>query len=63
MIRDGSYVVPDVVWTDPDGGDRYAAHVVRRDRDAQGAHVIIEFEDDDGLRSARVHPSQLEVLR
>lgn len=63
MIRDGRYVVPDVVWTDPDGGDRYAAHVVRRGRDAQGIYVVIEFDDDEGLRSVRVHPSQLEDLR
>lgn len=63
MIRDGQYVVPDVVWTDPDDGDRYAAHVVRRGRDAQGIHVVIEFEDDEGLRRVRVHPSQLEDLR
>lgn len=58
MIRDGRYVLPDVVWKDADG-DRYAAHVVRRD----GAYVVIEFEDDEGLRSVRTHPSQLEELR
>lgn len=62
MIRDGRYVVPDVVWKDPDG-DRYAAHVVRRGRDAGGIYTLIEFEDDEGLRSVRVHPSQLEDLR
>lgn len=62
MIRDGRYVVPDVVWTDPDG-DRHAAHVVRRGRDASGAYTLIEFEDNEGLRSTRVHPSQLEDLR
>ncbi len=62
MIRDGRYVVPDVVWTDPDGA-RYAAHVVRRDRDACGSYVVIEFEDDDGLRSVLAHSSQLEALR
>lgn len=62
MICDGRYVVPDVVWTDSDG-DRYAAHVIRRGRDAQGVYVVIEFEDDDGLRSVRVQPSQLEELR
>ena len=63
MIRDGRYVVPDVVWTDPDTGDRCAAHVVRRGRDAQGIYAVVEFEDDEGLRNVRVHPSQLEVLR
>jgi hypothetical protein len=62
MIRDSRYVVPDIVWTDPDG-DRYTAHVIRRGCDAQGVYVVIEFEDDDGLRSVRVSPAQLEVLR
>ena len=62
MIRDGRYVVPDVIWTDPDG-DRYAAHVIRRGHDAQGVYAVIEFEDDGGLRSVRVQPTQLEVLR
>lgn len=62
MIRDGRYVVPDGVWTDSDG-DRYAAHVVRRGRDAQGIYAVIEFEDDEGLRSVRARPSQLETLR
>jgi len=63
VIRDGRYVVPDVVWTSPDGGDRYAAHVIRRGRDAQENYAVIEFEDDDGIRSMRVHPSELEDLR
>lgn len=62
MIRDGHYVVPDVVWKDSDGS-LYAAHVIRRDRDAEGIHAVIEFEDDEGLRSVRVHSSHLEVLR
>lgn len=62
MIRDGKDILPDVIWIDPHG-DRYAAHVVRRGRDAQGVYVVIEFEDDEGLRSVRVHPSQLKILR
>ena len=62
MIRDGRYVVPDVVWKDPDG-DRHAAHVVFQGCNAQGAYSVIEFEDEEGLRSVRVRPSQLEVLR
>jgi hypothetical protein len=62
VICGGHYSVPDVVWTDPDGA-RYAAHVIRRGRDAQGVYVLIEFEDEDGERSERVHPSQLEKLR
>ncbi len=31
--------------------------------DTQGIYVVIEFEDDEGFRSTRVHPSQLEALR
>jgi len=62
MIRDGRYIVPDVVWTDP-SGDRYAGHVVCRGSDADGDYTDVYFEDDDEPRVVRARPSQLKELR
>jgi hypothetical protein len=61
VIRDGRYVVPDVVWTAPDG-DRYPAHVVRRGRDESGGFAVVEFEDEVGIRSVLARSPDLEPL-